>query len=97
MEVSVLKSLLNIAEKAIDADAHQRDAKIKRAGLNEAYDEYKESIGVDRVERGTQEWDNMLAWTASEYKGVKEAERAAKNAKRRLETAVARYNREAAQ
>lgn len=94
MEASTLKELLNIAEKAIDADACQREAKQKRACLNEAYDGYKESIGVERVDRGTQEWDNMLAWTASEYNDVKEAQRAAKNAKRRLDAAVARYNRE---
>ncbi len=93
MEISTLKALLNIAEKAIDADACQRDAKHKRICLNEAYDGYKESIGADRVERGTKQWDNMLAWTASEYQELKVAERAAKNAKRRLDTAVARYNR----
>lgn len=86
-----LPVLLDIAQKAIEADSLDREARERNRDLLEEYAGFKESLGIDYVERGSREWDGMVQATKPEYEAMKNAKRLAVNAQRRLKTAVRRY------
>lgn len=91
IEVQQLNSLLSIAEKAIEADRLEREAKYAASELNDAYDDYKAGLNIDHVERDGDLWGEMLEHTKQEYKASEDAKRQSKNAKRRLQSAIQRY------
>lgn len=88
-----IRHMFEIAEKAIEADGLDLDAFVKKDALRQAYADFKESIGIKRIERDTREWDGMMKATADEHQISEDAKRRAKNAKRRLESAIDRYRK----
>jgi hypothetical protein len=91
IEAQQLTSLLAIADKAIEADRLEREAKHAASDLNDAYDDYKAGLSIDYVERGTPAWDEMMEHSKAEYDASENAKRLAKNAKRRLQSAIQRH------
>jgi len=83
--------LLDIADRALTADAAASEAKYASSVLNEAYRDWKDANGVENVDRGSEDWDLMLAATKPEYAEAEEAKRLERNARRRLQTAIARH------
>ena len=86
-----LSRLLEIANRAIEADELERLARIEQADLETAYQDFKESVGLARIEGDMPEWEQMLNATKAEYAAVQEAKRKAYNAKRRLQSAIQRH------
>lgn len=82
-------AMLNIAQIAVEVDELERAADNEKADLNSAYKIHKAMNGIQRVERGTPEWDAMLEATKGEYAASEAARRKAYNAKRRLKAAIA--------
>ena len=83
--------LLDIADRALTADAAATKAKIASSGLNKAYRDWKDANSVENVEAGSEDWDLMLAATKPEYEAAEFAKRVARNAHRRLQTAIIRH------
>lgn len=94
--MSKLSQLIEIAEKAIELNRHERDVRFYSDALGSGYADFKETYGLERVERDTPEWDAMMQTTKDDFEKQQEAKRQAKNAKARLNTAIRRY-REGAQ
>lgn len=91
MDINKINQLLEIAEKSIEADRLRWNAKHAKHDLNEAYDTFKQEIGVDHIEIPSADWENMKAAIKGLYDASEEAKRIAYNAKRRLESAIQRY------
>lgn len=94
MNLDQISTLLEIAGKALEADRLEREAKFAKMDLNEAYEEFKEDNGLDRIEADSPEWKRMMFATQVDYRQSEDAKRQAYNAKRRLQSAIARYHRE---
>lgn len=80
--------MLLIAERAIEADKLDQAAKNAKSHLTTAYRVFKASRGIEKIERDTPEWSQMLAATKAEYQVCEAEKREAINAKRRLKTAI---------
>ena len=83
--------LMEIAERALEADNLEMEAKFAKGDLSEAYVSYKTDRKLDDIKRGSDEWDGMLLATKSEYEVSSKAKRQAYNAKRRLQSSIIRY------
>ncbi|PWL17043.1 hypothetical protein DKP76_13475 [Falsochrobactrum shanghaiense] len=92
--MSNLSQLIEIAEKAIEVNRHEREVRFYSDALGASYDDFKEARGIDRIERGTPEWAEMMEITKPDYIKQEDAKRLARNARRRLETAIRRYEGE---
>lgn len=86
-----LPHLLEIAKRALAADAQVAGLKVTRARLSQAYQRWKDEGGHEHIERGSEQWAAMLEATKYEYEALRLARRAAYNAKRALANAVRRY------
>ncbi|MCQ1850391.1 hypothetical protein [Neorhizobium galegae] len=84
----VFNSAMNVARKAIEADTWATAERYSKEALHEAYAAFKERQGVSEVERDSQEWRAMMAATKPEYESLQRAKRDARNAQRRLATAI---------
>ncbi|MDK8874415.1 hypothetical protein [Paracoccus sp. SSJ] len=83
--------LIEIANRAIEADEMERLAALEKADLNAAYEDFKERNGIAHINPDTPEWGAMMDETKGEYDASEAARRKAYNAKRRLKSAIARY------
>lgn len=83
--------LLEIAERALDADDCARARRIEARRLTDAYEGWKAHNGVSRIERETTDWDCMMAETAREFGNLEATKRLERNARKRLASAVRRY------
>lgn len=83
--------LIEIANIAVEADELERLAKLEKADLSEAYDDFKRRNGIEHISPETPEWERMMADTKGEYQSSEAAKRKAYNAKRRLQSAIARF------
>ncbi|WP_079212938.1 hypothetical protein [Brucella pituitosa] len=89
--MSTLSQLIEIAEKAIELQGFETDRKLSRRALEEAYEAWKEENDVVHIMRDTHGWSEMMVATKSEYQQFEEAKRVEGNAKRRLQSAIKRY------
>lgn len=89
--MSNLSQLVEIAEKAIELNRHERDARYYSDALGSGYADFKEAHQLDHIERGTSEWDAMMRTTKDDYEKQQEAKRQVRNAKSRLNNAIRRY------
>lgn len=94
MKLDQISTLLEIAGKALEADRLEREAKWAKLNLNEAYEGFKKDNGLDRIEADSPEWKRMMFATRIDYHLSQNAKRQAYNAKRRLQSVIARYHRE---
>ena len=83
--------LIEIANRAIEADELDRLASLEKADLHSAYEDFKERNGIVHVNVDTPEWGAMMDETKGEYDASEAARRKSYNAKRRLKSAIARY------
>lgn len=83
--------LIEIANRAIEADELDRLASLEKADLHEAYQDFKERNGIDHIAVDTPEWQKMMGETSGEYEASEVAKRKSRNAKRRLKSAISRY------
>ena len=90
-EITGFVNLLTIAQKAIDAHDAETRRKMAREALDDAYVCWKQNNGIDRVERDTMDWTRMMGATAVAYDVLEDTKRDERNARRRLSTAVLRY------
>ncbi|WP_432475253.1 hypothetical protein ACRRRS_14780 [Brucella anthropi] len=88
-----LSQLIEIAEKAIELDRHERDVRFYSDALGSGYDQFKEDRGIQHIERGTPEWAEMMEVTKPDFAKQEDAKRHARNAKRRLQTAIRRLEK----
>lgn len=86
-----LSRLLEIANRAIEADDLERLARIEQSDLETAYEDFKEEAGLAYIEGNSPEWQQMMTATKAEYEAAQVAKRKAYNAKRRLKTAIDRH------
>jgi len=91
IEVSKIAALIDVAARALDLDFEEDAQNAAQADLDHAYRAWKDARGLARVERDSIEWENMMLATAEVYADLERAKRKARNAKKRLRTAVARY------
>lgn len=83
-----ITQMLLIAERAIEADKQDQAAQKAKSDLTTAYRAFKTDRGIEKIERDTPEWEQMMKATRSEYV-ISETEKSeVKNAKRRLKTAI---------
>ncbi|MBX4901636.1 hypothetical protein HJA83_09845 [Rhizobium bangladeshense] len=80
-----------VANCAIELDAYEANASTKRQVLREAYADWKESRGIGRVERDSDEWKAMIGDTDAAYQNLIYAKKNEANARRRLKTAVRNF------
>jgi hypothetical protein len=84
--------LLDIAERALTVDMFETERKIGEADLDLAYQNWKDDFGISRVERDTPEWNRMMEATGVWYVALEADKRKERNARKRLKTAIRRYN-----
>ncbi|MBY3369349.1 hypothetical protein [Rhizobium laguerreae] len=80
--------IVAVANSAIELDAYETNASTKKQLLREAYADWKETHGVSRVERDSEEWKAMTSDTNAAYQNLVYAKKNEANARRRLKTAV---------
>ena len=76
--------LAGIGLKAIDYKRAVDARKIAAADFGEACTEWKHANGVDYIERGSQQWNQMLAGVRDALTAIKKANAAERNARERL-------------
>lgn len=86
-----LQLMLAIARRAIELDAHERNASTKNQVLREAYADWKSTHGLARVDRDSDEWKAMMSDTNAVYQNLVYAKKNEANARRRLKTAVRNF------
>ncbi|KFL25006.1 hypothetical protein JP74_21850 [Devosia sp. 17-2-E-8] len=91
IEVAKLGLLIDIAARALDFDWEQDSESAAHADLNEAYQAWKDANGIEHVARDTPEWELMMQSTAEQYQAHEASKRKARNARKRLRTAVLKY------
>lgn len=88
------KSLIEVAERAVEAERLADKARAAKRDLSWAYCDRKDELGIiGRVDRDSPEWQKIEAATEEEYLASQEAKRVARNAKSRLQTAIRRYQK----
>lgn len=86
--MKALAQLVKIGEKAIEHHKLQRATADSKAALNAAYAKWKDEHGVERVEQGTSDWDEMVEATTPQFKAYQKAMATEYNAKQRLKRAA---------
>jgi hypothetical protein len=89
--MKVISQLLSIGEKAVDHQRHQRAVSNAKADLHAAYAKWKDDHGIDRVERETNDWAEMMSDTKPQFQAYRKALASQNNAKQRLKRAAMAY------
>ncbi|MBX4952076.1 MULTISPECIES: hypothetical protein [Rhizobium] len=80
-----------VANCAIELDAYEANVSTKKQVLREAYADWKETRGIARIERDSDEWKAMMGDTHGAYQNLVYAKKNEANARRRLKTAVRNF------
>lgn len=91
IDLADITDLLEIAERAIEVRSSENSRRAAREQLTIAYVDWKDRNCTERVERDTLEWVQMMEATKSEYVAFDKAKRAERNARRRLDATICRY------
>lgn len=83
--------MIDIAQRAIEAEDRRIVLRHRRDLLTRAYRKWQGQTGNNSFDRGSSEWDQMMAATEAEYAALEDAKRLERNARKRLVTAVRRY------
>lgn len=92
LDAMKITHLCNIAERALDVDAHEQQRKAAYLTLVDAYKAWKTRHKIGRVDRNSSEWKQMQAAAENEYAEFCAARDLEHNARRRLATAIRRYH-----
>lgn len=84
-----LKATVGI--RAIEVQRLLSDVKHLKVHLSGSFTEWKAARGIEFVERGSDQWEEMLKALSDDYADLENAKRLHRNARRRLETAIRRY------
>ena len=87
------EALAIIGRKAVEHHQLELAHKTARRKMSEAYIQWKGSVGLDRVESGTDDWDEMMMDTKPQFLAFKRAKASMRNAKQRLDRAVVSASR----
>ena len=82
--------MLEIAVRAVYVRRCELEVKRAKAHLNQAYTEWREEAGIEHVQRYSAEWDATLEATRDTFMRCKSVKRAHYNAKRRLDSFIAK-------
>lgn len=93
MNPVLVSEMVEIACRAITARHAEMVVQSSQKHLDQAYKEWKEENGVDAVERYTTQWDGLMEGTRSTYENLVKAKRTHYNAKRRLDSAIAKMDK----
>ncbi|MBS7696290.1 MULTISPECIES: hypothetical protein [unclassified Chelatococcus] len=91
-EISQIALLIEIARRAIDVEWYEDERRQCQSDLRQAFQEWKDARRIDHVERDTPNWDALMEATAEPFAELERAKRHARNAKKRLTTAIRRMN-----
>lgn len=89
--MKAVSQLLKVGERAVDHQRHQCATSNAKAELHAAYAKWKDDHGIDHVERGTDDWAEMMTATTPEFKAYRKALASQNNAKQRLKRATMAY------
>ncbi|NTJ63518.1 hypothetical protein G6M50_38200 [Agrobacterium rhizogenes] len=93
--VNSQKTLTNLKEtvgdRAIEAQRLLRDVRHLKGHLSVSFADWKATRGIEFVERGSDQWEEMLKALSEDYAELENARRLYRNAQRRLETAIRWY------
>lgn len=89
--MKAISQLLKVGERAVDHQRHQCATSNAKAVLHAAYVKWKDDHGIDRVERDTDDWTEMMQATTPEFKAYRKALASQNNAKQRLKRATMAY------
>ncbi|CAN7509567.1 hypothetical protein [Pararhizobium sp. LjRoot238] len=88
-----IEGIIAVATRAMEADTFMTAQKLSKMALREAYEEFKEKRGIERIERDSPEWATMMQATSPQYETLETAKRDARNAQRRLAAAIRKHRK----